>query len=85
MELYSKRVRDELGRAGGGVWADLMAKAKSYGDTVVDLGQGKPDFQGSSVARKTAALYCMGEIDGGKCNQYSQVQGGSELIDSLVD
>lgn len=84
MECYSKRVRDELGRAGGGAWADLMLKAKSYGDALVDLGQGKPDFHGSEVARRTAASYCMGDLDGGVCNQYCQVQGGSELIDNLV-
>ena len=80
----SSRVGAELGRGGGGAWSALMLRASSYGDALVDLGQGKPDFQGSLVARSCAAKFVMGDVDGGKANQYCQIQGGAELLDSLV-
>ena len=80
----SSRVGAELRRGGGGAWSALMLRASSYGDALVDLGQGKPDFQGSLVARSCAAKFVMGDVDGGKANQYCQIQGGAELLDSLV-
>ena len=40
----------------------------------MDLGQGKPDFHGSFVARTSAAKFCIGEIDSGIQNQYGPIQ-----------
>ncbi|CAM9461973.1 unnamed protein product, partial [Phaeothamnion confervicola] len=82
--MLSKLVTSELENASGSgeLWTELLELARKPG--IVNLGQGFPDYEGSSVARR-AAGEAMTSPELTMLNQYSLPSGLNDLRNAICE